>query len=182
MGNGAQFQRGKLIGRDRLYSGKIVDLIVDQIEIEGRPHLREVVRHPGGVVVIGELPDGRIPFVRQHRYPMDEILLELPAGKIDAGEDARNSAAREMEEETGYRPRRLDFVCKFYSTPGFCDERLHLFYSDDLEATSTNHEAGEQIELEFHSLEQALEMAVRGEIVDAKTLVALFWLHWKRRQ
>ncbi len=181
MGNGAEFHRGKLIERDRLYSGKIVDLIVDRIEIEGRPHLREVVRHPGGVVVIGELADGRIPFVRQHRYPMDQALLELPAGKIDDGEEARSSAAREMEEETGYRPRSLEFVCRFYSTPGFCDELLHLFHSDNLEATRTNRDAGEQIELEFHSLEKALEMAVRGEIVDAKTLVALFWLDWKRR-
>ncbi len=179
--SGGRFRRGKLLERREVYSGKIVDLVVDRIELDGRSYDREVVRHPGGVVVLGELPDGRIPFVRQLRYPMDRPVLELPAGKIDRGEAPEVSAAREMEEETGFRPVSLDLVCSFYSSPGFCDELLHLFFSDSLLPSGRKPEADEEIELEFYTLRQAVEMARRGEIPDAKTLVALFWLDGKRK-
>ncbi len=180
MAKGGRRAPGRLLQRDHLYSGKIVGLVVDRIEIGGREQIREVVRHAGGVVVLGELPDGRIPFVRQVRYPMDLALLELPAGKIDTGEQAQPCAAREMEEETGYRPASLQFVCSFYSTPGFCDELLHLFHSDSLQQTQPRHEDGEEIEVEFHSLEEALELVSSGGIVDAKTILALYWLYWKK--
>lgn len=180
MSRSPHFNQGKLLRRREVYSGKIVDLVVDRIELDGREYDREVVKHPGGVVVIGELEDGRIPFVRQLRYPMQRAILELPAGKIDPGEAPERSAAREMEEETGYRPRSLTRVCSFYSTPGFCDELLHLFYSDSLQATQRDLETDEDIILEFHTLPQAIEMALRGEIPDAKTMLALFWLNWKR--
>jgi ADP-ribose pyrophosphatase len=174
------YPKGKLLERNQVYSGKIVDLIVDEIELSGVKHIREVVRHPGGVVVIGELDDGRIPFVRQRRYPMDRVLLELPAGKIDPGEPPELSAAREMEEETGYRPERLNHVFSFYATPGFCDELLHLYHTDQLIATEPRLEADEDLEIEFYTLDEALEMANRGQILDAKTLTAIFWLKWRK--
>lgn len=176
------FRMGKLLERRRVFSGKIVDLVVDQVELDGQPHQREVVRHPGGVVVLGELDDGRIPFVRQMRYPLQTDLLELPAGKIDPGELPEVGAAREMEEETGFRPLNMALVCRFYSTPGFCDELLHLYHSDSLQPTSANLETDEEIALEFHRLDEAIELALDGKIVDAKTLVALFWLDWKKRR
>ncbi len=182
MAQADRFSKERRLKRDRIYSGKIVELVVDTIEIDGREHLREVVRHPGGVVVLAELPDGRIPFVRQRRYPMDQVLLELPAGKIDGGESADTCAARELEEETGYRPLSLNLVSRFYSTPGFCDEILNFFHTDAVELTRPRHEAGEEIDIEYYTLDQALEMAARQEILDAKTLTALYWLHWKRGQ
>ena len=175
-----EYRRGRLLQRREVYGGKIVDLIVDRIELDGEPHIREVVRHPGGVVVLGETEDRRIPFVRQLRYPMNQVLLELPAGKIDPGEDPAVTAAREMEEETGFRPREMQHVLSFYSSPGFCDELLHLFYSNRLLETTPNHEEDEEITIEFHSLDQALRQAFEGEIIDAKTLVALFWLKDRR--
>jgi len=175
-----EFPRGKLINHNRIYSGRIVDLVVDTIEIGGTEHIREVVRHPGGVVFLGETADGSIPFVRQLRYPLDRVLLELPAGKIDPNEDPATSAAREMEEETGLRPLGAEFVLSFYSSPGFCDEKLHLFYANRLEKTAPNLEQDEHLRVEFHSLNEALEMARKGEIEDAKTLVALLWLKAKR--
>lgn len=168
-----------LIERRNIYSGKIVDLIVDTIEVKGRHYLREVVRHPGGVVILAE-QEGRIAFVRQHRYPMDRILLELPAGKIDPGESSSVCAARELEEETGLRPMTLEPVCSFYPTPGFCDELLHFYYTARVEPTRGNLEHDEDIVVEMYTLEEAIEMGLRGEIVDAKTLLALFWLYWKR--
>lgn len=177
-----EFPRGRLLQRRRVYTGKIVDFEVDRLERDGREYIREVVRHPGGVVVIAELEDGRIPFVRQLRYPMDRPLLELPAGKIDPGEDPERGAAREMEEETGYRPRRMTHVFDFYSTPGFCDELLHLYHSDSLERVPRRLDADEDIDLAFLGLDEAIEMGCRGEILDAKTLVALYWLYWKKRR
>lgn len=180
--SGAGFQRGRLLERRRLYAGKIVALEVDRLEAEGREYIREVVRHPGGVVVLGQLEDGRIPFVRQLRYPMDRALLELPAGKIDPGEAPEVSAAREMEEETGYRPESLRHVLDFYSSPGFCDELLSLYYTDSLRPSSQTFDTDEDIQLEFYMLPEALEMGARGEILDAKTLVALFWLDWMKKR
>jgi len=168
--------RGNLKHRDRLYQGKIVDLVVDQIELGGQRYVREVVRHPGGVVVIGRTAEGKIPFVRQHRYPMNAELLELPAGKIDPGEDPIVSAGRELEEETGYRAPRLDLVYRFYSSPGFCDELLHLYYAVDLERTAPRREVDEIVIVEEYSLSEALQLLDKGDLQDAKTIVAILWL------
>ena len=167
--------------RRRVYSGKLVDLIVDTVEVQGRPHIREVIRHPGGVVVLAELDEGCIPFVRQLRYPMEKVLLELPAGKIDPGEDPMATAVRELEEETGFRAESVQHVLSFYPAPGFCDELLHLYYTHRLRSTEKNPDPDEEITVEFHTLEEAIQLGLRGEIIDAKTLLALFWLDWKRR-
>jgi len=166
---------GRVLDRQRIYEGKIVCLEVDQLEVLGQPTIREVVRHPGGVVLLGVRDDGRVPFVRQLRYPMQERVLELPAGKLDSGEDPKKAAAREMEEETGYRPLDLEHVFSFYSTPGFCDELLHFFVSSRLVKSTRNPDFDEQLEVEFYTLEEALQLALSGQIRDAKTLVAVFW-------
>ncbi len=185
MGNsGREFRRGRLLESRRVYSGKIVDLVVDRLEEEGREYVREVVRHPGGVVVIGELANGEIPFVKQLRYPMDRVLLELPAGKLDRDEKPEAGAAREFEEETGYRAIELRHVLDFYSSPGFCDELLYLFHSDSLRRVSPELGADEDedLDLVLMGLEEAIDMAARGEILDAKTLVALYWLDWWKKR
>ncbi len=171
-----------LLKRNNVYSGRLLDLVVDKIEINGRETVREVVRHPGGVVVLAELAGGKIPFVRQTRYPMGKKLLELPAGKRDPGEEPETSAARELEEETGLRPDYLRHVFSFYSSPGFCDELLHLYYTDQVTETSDNLEHDEDIVVEYYSLEEAMQLSIEGRIVDAKTLTAVFWLFWNRTQ
>jgi len=176
------FEKGKLLNRKVFYSGRIVGLHVDEIEIQGSKTIREVVSHPGGVVVLAEVEDGRIPFVRQYRYPIGKDLLELPAGKIDRGEDPSLGAARELEEETGFRARRLDLVCTFYSSPGYCDELLYLYYTDDVCQTETNYEYDEEIVLEYYTLSQAIALTLEGEIQDGKTIAALFWLYHRRNQ
>lgn len=166
---------GRIVNRRHVYKGKIVSVEVDQLEILGRATIREVVRHPGGVVLMGTGKDNRIVFVRQLRYPMKENLLELPAGKLDPGEDPKQAAAREMEEETGYRALNLKHVLSFYPTPGFCDEILHFFISSKLVKTTRKPDFDEQIEIEFYTLEEALKLAYLGKIKDAKTLLAVFW-------
>ncbi|MEE2822273.1 MAG: NUDIX hydrolase [Acidobacteriota bacterium] len=169
------------IDRKHIYSGKIIDIVVDTIEVQGEPATREVVRHPGGVMIMAEMEDGRIAFVRQHRYPLDQKLLELPAGKLEPQEKPEISAARELEEEIGFRPDSMEHIFSFYSTPGFCDEILHFYYTNHMQKTSVNPADGEDIVVEFYSLEEAINMVCRGEITDGKTLLALFWLQWKRR-
>jgi len=171
-----------LVDRKSVYKGKIIDLTVDKVRIGGADYVREVVRHPGGVVVLAQLEDGRIPFVRQHRYPINRALIELPAGKIDAGEKPEDCAVRELEEETGFRPQSLEHVFSYYPTPGFCDEILHLYYTRELTVTSRKLEEDEDISVELHSFEKALGMSLRGEIIDGKTLLALFWFDWKKGQ
>ena len=171
-----------LVERKLVYSGRIVDLIVDKIEVNGREAIREVVKHPGGVVILVESEDGRIPFVKQIRYPLGKPLLELPAGKLDPGEEPSQCAARELEEETGIRPAHLNHVYSFYPSPGFCTELLHLYHTDRFERTASNFDQDEQIEVEYHSLEDALEMCRKGEILDGKTILALHWLQSKRHQ
>lgn len=166
----------RLIQREEIYQGKIVTLTVDRLEIEGRETIREVVRHPGGVVVIAQMVDGRIPFVRQHRYPLNKAILELPAGKIDEGEEPEASARREFEEETGLRANSFEKMGEFYSSPGFCDELLHLYYATGLEVSETNRELDEVMQLEYYGLEEAIRMAERRELVDAKSVAAVFWL------
>ena len=169
-----------LLDRKHLYSGKIIELIVDTVSIKGEDYVREVVHHPGGVVVLAELSDGRIPFVRQFRYPMQEILLELPAGKLDLEEEPTVGAVRELEEETGFHATSLEKIFSFYPTPGFCDELLHFFYTSNLKEGKLNLEPDEDIVVEFYRLEEALEMVKSGKIADGKTLLGLLWLDWWR--
>lgn len=177
-----QFDKGRLLDRRVLYSGRIVGLQVDKMEVRGIETIREVVTHPGGVVVLAEMTNGLIPFVRQYRWPVDSDLLELPAGKVDEGEDPRLSAGRELEEETGLRARDLHLVCSFYSSPGFCDELLFFYYTDDVLQTETNREHDEEIILEYYALPEAIRLVLDGEIRDGKTIAALFWLYYHRHQ
>ncbi len=165
-----------LVERKLVYSGRIVDLIVDKIELGGREAVREVVKHPGGVVILVETEDGRIPFVKQTRYPLGKPLLELPAGKLDPGEEPSQCAARELEEETGIRPEHLNHVYSFYTSPGFCTELLHLYHTDRFQRTASKLDHDEDIVVEYYPLEQALAMCRKGEIVDGKTILALLWL------
>jgi ADP-ribose pyrophosphatase len=173
-------QRGKVLQSESVYQGRILDLVVDRIQINDIETIREVVRHPGGVVVLAEVGRQGIPFVRQHRYPIDGDLLELPAGRIDPGETPSQGAARELEEETGFRAHSLQHVCSFYSSPGYCDELLHFYYTNNLTQRSAHLEQDEDLVVEFYPLPEALGLVSQGEIRDGKTIAALFWLAHKR--
>ncbi|HEY7514067.1 MAG TPA: NUDIX hydrolase, partial [Vicinamibacteria bacterium] len=116
---------------------------------------------------------GRVVLVRQYRYAVGQSLWELPAGRLDAGETPAEGARREMEEEVGLRPRHLELLTSFYTTPGFCDEVIHLFRATSLEAIPARPEADERIEILACSLEDAASMMDRGEVREGKTLIAL---------
>lgn len=176
-----RFERGELLDRNVVYRGKIVNLVVDEIRIQGRKKVREVVQHPGGVGILAEIEPGVIPLVRQHRYPVETDVLEIPAGKLEPGENPEETAARELEEETGYRPVELEEAFSYYPTPGYCDELLHIYHAAAVEKTETSFDDDEYLEIEIYTLAQSLELIRKGEIQDGKTIAALYWLALERR-
>jgi ADP-ribose diphosphatase len=158
----------------RLYEGKVLALDVDEVqEPEGVRAIREVVRHQGSVAALPVLDDGRVVLVRQYRYAVDERVWEIPAGRLDPGETAAEGARRELEEEVGLRASALDPLLEFYATPGFCDERLHLFRASGLREIPPRPEDDERIRKGTFTLEEARAMMRRGEVRDSKTLLAL---------
>jgi ADP-ribose diphosphatase len=168
-------------GHQRLYSGHVIDLDVDDVlEPSGVRARREVVRQRGSVAALPVHADGRVVLVRQYRYAVDATVWELPAGRRDPGETPEAGARRELEEETGLRAARLEPLLVFWTTPGFCDEVMHLFRATALEPFPARPEADERIETATFTLAEALAMISRGEIREAKTLVALL-LEARRR-
>jgi ADP-ribose pyrophosphatase len=165
------------IRRDVLYRGKVFDLIVDQVAYpSGATGVREIARHPGGAVVVPMIDDGRLILVEQLRYPLGRRLLELPAGKLGPGEDPETAAARELTEETGWIAGQLEKLTTIFTTPGFCDEELHLYLGTGLRESPAGHhrEEGEQsMTLHLLTLDDVLAMVEDGRIRDAKTVAGL---------
>lgn len=162
------------IGGERLYDGRVVVLEVDRVRLPGGGEtLREVVRHRGAAVVLAVRDDGRLLLVRQHRYPVAETLLELPAGTLEDGEDPLHCAARELAEETGCAPASLRRLGTFYSAPGYTDERLHAVLATGLVPAEATPDPDEIIEVEAHSVDAVLEMISSGGIRDAKTIATV---------
>jgi ADP-ribose pyrophosphatase len=140
---------------------------------DGTMRPREVVVHPGAVVIVPLLDDGRLCFIENYRIAVEQTLLEFPAGTIDPGEDPAVTAPRELAEETGYQARKWQKLGEFFMSPGILNERMHVYLAKDLTPGPTALELGEQITSRLTTVEEALEMIDRGEIVDAKTLAAL---------
>jgi ADP-ribose pyrophosphatase len=140
---------------------------------DGRQHARDIIRHPGAVVLLPVLPDGRIVMIENYRVSLDRTLLEVPAGTMEPGEAAASTAARELSEETGYRAGKLQLMRTFYASPGICDEAMHLFLATELVAGDAEREVYEQIENKLVTPAEAKRLVADGTIQDAKTLVAL---------
>jgi ADP-ribose pyrophosphatase len=167
----------KVTKSDIVFQGKVFDIKLDQIEYNktGNKGRREVVLHPGGGVIVPVTPEGKIIFVRQYRYPFDTVMIELPAGKLDKGEDPLNCATRELTEETGYTSGNIKKLGKIYTSPGFCNEILHIYLAENLTPGNHAREEGEEgMEIIELSLSEAEEKIRKGEIVDAKTISGLY--------
>ena len=148
---------------------------VVQTTPDGVEHVREVVRHPGAVVILPLLDDHRLCFVRNFRVAVRQTLIELPAGTLEPGEDPAATAVRELAEETGYRAGRIEHLLTFCMSPGILDEQMHLYLARQLQPGPMALEAGEDIEPMLCTWDESLEMMRRGEIRDAKTLVGLLY-------
>jgi ADP-ribose pyrophosphatase len=160
---------------ETIYEGRVFTIIRDEVEhVSGYTSVREVVRHNGGAVVVALFDDGDVLLVRQFRYPMQRKIFELPAGKLQAGEDPEACAARELEEETGWRAGKLEHLTSLMSTPGFCNEVLHVYLATGLAPGEQQLEEGEE-NLEIHRvpLARAINMCQIGEIADGKTIAGL---------
>lgn len=144
-------------------------------DASGTPRSYEVIRHPGAAVILPIMNDGRVVLIANHRVSVETDLLELPAGTIDPPEDARTCAERELIEETGFRASAFDPLVSFYSSPGICDERMHVFVARGLIAGETALEAGERIVTHAMSFADALDAIRDGRIIDAKSIVALLF-------
>jgi ADP-ribose pyrophosphatase len=160
-----------------LYSGRIIDLYVDEAEYpSGKPTVREVVHHPGGAATVPLTDEGHVILVDQLRYPLGRHILEIPAGKLSPGENPAHCAARELEEETGWIAGSLTKLCAFHTSPGFCDELLHIFLARELRLSPDGHkrEEGEfSMSLRVLPFGEGLAMIESGEITDAKTMIGL---------
>ena len=172
-----------ILSHRRVYTGHVLSLDVDEIEEpSGVRATREVVRHSGSVVVLAVDGDDRLVLVKQYRYPAGQDLWEIPAGRQDPGESPEAGARRELEEEVGARAAALELLQSFYSSPGFCDEVMHLFRASGLTLVPARPEADEHIEARWVTLGEARAMAERGEVRDAKTLLALLLEEERRRR
>lgn len=147
---------------------------MDLVGSDGQTYVREVVRHPGAVVLLPLLDDDRVVLIENRRPTVNETLLELPAGTREADEDPDTTAARELIEETGYRAGSLIKLHEFYSAPGICDELMHLYVARDLTEGQHQREATEQIENRPASRDEITEWIAAGRIKDAKTLIGLY--------
>lgn len=163
----------KNLDSTKIYSGKILDLYKDKVLCpNGNEAYREYVKHSGASCILAII-NGKIILEKQYRYPVDEILYELPAGKLDPNEEPVDCAMRELEEETGYRALSINSLGNIYSTCGFSNEKIHLFYTDNLIKTKTNFDPDEFVELEFFTLEEINQMILDNKIVDSKTICAI---------
>lgn len=164
------------ISSNVLYKGRIINLKVDNVVLpSGKKAVREVVEHAPAVAVLATDPDGRILLVKQERYAVAETLLEIPAGIIEPGETVRETAARELREETGYEPLDLEEVLRFYTSPGFSTEMIVLFSARRLKYAPLEQDYDEDIAVERIDPESLRGYLESGMIRDAKTIAALCW-------
>jgi len=158
-----------------IFDGKILHLYRDDIVLpNGEPAERELIRHIGAVCVIPVTDDGRVVMERQYRYPVDEVILEIPAGKLDyKGEDHEQAVLRELEEETGYRAGKLIELGKFYPACAYSDETIWMYLARDLVRGESHRDVDEFLDVELIPLQDLVKMVLAGEIPDAKTQIAV---------
>lgn len=161
--------------------GRFLIFRQDEVEQEsGRRTSRDVVFHPGAVAIAALTADDEILLVRQYRYPTGQVTYEVPAGKLEKGEEPLVSAQRELAEETGYLAEKWASVTSFYTAPGFSNEKIHLFIAEDLIEAQASPDPDEVIEFVKVPLVRAYEKTINGEIIDAKSIIAILWLSMRR--
>jgi ADP-ribose pyrophosphatase len=163
----------EVLATEEIYHGRIIDVSLYTVREGAKTYQREVMHHPGGASTVAVFDDGTIALVRQYRHPTVRYVLELPAGRLEAPERPEECAARELEEEIGVRAGRMEKLAEFFTTPGFCEEKLWIYLATELTETEQSLEDDELVEVVRLSFPRALEMITSGEIEDAKTIIGL---------
>ncbi|MCS7186651.1 MAG: NUDIX hydrolase [Armatimonadetes bacterium] len=171
-----------MLESERIYDGRLIGLRRDKVKLpNGRTSTREVVVHPGAVAIVPLLSDGRVILVRQYRYAVGKILMEIPAGTLHPNETAEDCALRELREEIGYTAGQLEHLASIYLAPGYSTELIHVFLATNLEPASGDMDEDEFVEPVAIPLEDAISQIGEGKIQDAKTVAALL-LVWQKRK
>ena len=164
----------KTLSSRTVFEGRIVTVKVDSALLpNGAQVSREVVEHPGGVCVLALQEDGTVPLVRQFRYPLGRTMLELPAGKLERGEDPLSGAIRELGEEVGLEPGDMTDLGHIYVSPGFCTEKLHMYLARDVKLVPVHPDEDEFLEIVYMSFDELVDKVMSGEILDGKTVAAV---------
>lgn len=173
--------RETTVSREQVWQGHFLDVRRATVALPSGAHAtREYIAHPGAVMVIPMLDDGRLVMERQYRYPMQRVMLEFPAGKIDPGEVPFATAVRELAEETGYRAREWARAGILHNAIAYSDEGIEIWFARGLERGSANLDVEEFLETVVHGEAEIDALCARGEITDAKTLIGLLWLQKSR--
>lgn len=165
----------KTVSEQHIYTGNIIN--VDRVTVtlpDGRLATRDIVRHPGASAVVALNENGEMYMVMQFRKPLESVSLEIPAGKLDAGEDPAECAVRELKEETGLSARQISHLVSIHSTPGFSNEVLHLYAAVGLHEGESCADEDEFISTEKYSVVELIDMVLTGKITDAKSIIGIF--------
>jgi len=161
----------KTISTKRIYDGYVVNVRVDTVLLpDGKEAPRDIVEHPGGVGVVAVTEDKKILMVKQYRKPIEKAIYEIPAGKLDKGEDSYACGLRELEEETGFKCENMTYLGHMYPSPGFTDEVTHIYFTDSLVKGTVNPDEDEFLDVEAIEIGKLKEMILKNEINDAKTV------------
>lgn len=164
----------KTVSSEKVFEGRIIKVKVDKVEMpDGSTSTRELVEHPGGVGIVALTGNDEIVLVKQYRKPLDKVIYEIPAGKLDPGEHHRTCGIRELEEETGLSAKVFDYMGFIYPSPGFTDEVTHVYLAKELTQGETHPDDDEFLDVEKVPFERALKMVIDGEINDAKSVFGI---------
>lgn len=162
-----------------IFEGRVISLKVDEVKLpNGKTGTREIINHPGAVAIIALTPERKIVLVEQYRKALERSIIEIPAGKLEKGEEPITTAIRELEEETGYKAEKFTFLQAFATSPGFADEIIHLFLAENLSNVENKADLDEDefVELLEVTVEEAEQLVAEGKIFDAKTAFAVLWV------
>lgn len=168
----------KTMKTEKIYEGKILTLRVDTVELPDKKYTkREIVEHPGAVAILALTDDKEVVLVKQFRKAVEQELLEVPAGKLEAGEEPEICAVRELKEETGFTAEKMEYIFQYHTSPGFSNEKIHLFFATGLKEGMAQPENDEYIDIEKIKIDELIYMIREGKIKDGKTVIAILTVY-----
>lgn len=165
----------KTMKTEKIYDGKILNLRIDTVELPDKKYSkREIIEHPGAVGIVAITNNNEMVLVKQFRKAIEKELIEIPAGKLEIGEEPKDCVIRELKEETGYSAEKITYIMEFYTSPGFSNEKLYLFLAEDLHEGVAEPEKDEYIEVLKIKIDDLISMINKGEVLDSKTIIGSF--------